>query len=187
MTRQLRILWNLFLLLVTSKNGCKLKHVYFNLITWGHTSRKSWKHACKRTQHCWPTTLNIAGCYMLRPLALPVAWCCAKLKTNQSVDPTTPNISFVLWSPKRSATMLDPFSQLFQHCWSHARALNVVSKVLWVVSSSQYTAGANIVTSACTPLPTTPNIVGSTISVCTLLKWKEIITSHIVKKSKQTE
>ena len=138
MTRQLRILWNLFLLLVTSKNGCKLKHVYFNLITWGHTSRKSWKHACKRTQHCWPTTLNIAGCYMLRPLALPVAWCCAKLKTNQSVDPTTPNISFVLWSPKRSATMLDPFSQLFQHCWSHARPLNVVSKVLWVVSSSQF-------------------------------------------------
>ena len=163
MTRQLRILWNFFLLLATSQSGCKLKHVYFNLITGGHTSRKSWKHACKRTQHCWPTTLNIAGCYMLPPLALPVAWCCAKLKTNQSFDPTTPNISFVLWSPKRSATMLDPFSQLFQHCWSHARALNVVSKVLWVVSSPQYTAGANIVTSACTPLPTTPNIVGSTI------------------------
>ena len=186
MTRQLRILWNLFLLLVTSKNGCKLKHVYFNLITWGHTSRKSWKHACKRTQHCWPTTLNIAGCYMLRPLALPVAWCCAKLKTNQSVDPTTPNISFVLWSPKRSATMLDPFSQLFQHCWSHARALNVVSKVLWVVSIHCRRQHCYI------RLHTIANNsqhcwLNNIASVCTLLKWKEIITSHIVKKSKQTE
>ena len=27
---------------------------------------------CKRTQHCWPTTPNIVGCYMLRPFAHPV-------------------------------------------------------------------------------------------------------------------
>ena len=26
-------------------------------------------------QHCWPTTLNIVGCYMLRPFAHPVACC----------------------------------------------------------------------------------------------------------------
>ena len=30
---------------------------------------------CKRTQHCWPTTPNIVGCYMLRPFARPVACC----------------------------------------------------------------------------------------------------------------
>ena len=28
-------------------------------------------------------------------------------------------------------TMLDPYAQLFQHCWGHARALHMVSKVLW--------------------------------------------------------
>ena len=31
------------------------------------------KAPCKRTQHCWPTTPNIVGCYMLRPFAHPVA------------------------------------------------------------------------------------------------------------------
>ena len=29
----------------------------------------------KRTQQCLPTTPNIAGCYMLRPFAQPVACC----------------------------------------------------------------------------------------------------------------
>ena len=31
------------------------------------------------------------------------------------------------------------------HCWDHARALHMVSKVLWLVSFSRYTAGPNIV------------------------------------------
>ena len=30
-------------------------------------------------QHCWPTTPNIGGCYMLRPFAHPVACCCVLL------------------------------------------------------------------------------------------------------------
>ena len=88
---------------------------------------------CKRTQHCWPTTPNIVGCYMLRPFAHPVACCsmlccCAKFETGQTFQPTTPNISFVPWSPKRSATMFDPFAplptptqqlstSLAQQCW----------------------------------------------------------------------
>ena len=33
------------------------------------------KAPCKRTQHCWPTTPNIVGCYMLRPFAHLVACC----------------------------------------------------------------------------------------------------------------
>ena len=56
---------------------------------------------------------NIVGCYMLRPFAHPVASCCAnvvaccwaKFETGQTFQPKTPNISFVLWSPKRSATI----------------------------------------------------------------------------------
>ena len=34
---------------------------------------------CKRTQHCWPTTPNVVGCYMLRLFAHPVACCCVLL------------------------------------------------------------------------------------------------------------
>ena len=30
---------------------------------------------CKWMQHCWPTTTNIVGCYMLHPFAHPVADC----------------------------------------------------------------------------------------------------------------
>ena len=31
-------------------------------------------------QHCWPTTPNIVGCFMLCPFAQPVACCCALLR-----------------------------------------------------------------------------------------------------------
>ena len=61
-------------------------------------------------------TPNIVGCYMLCPFAHPVA-CCMLGVVAQTFEPTTPNISLVAWLPKRSATMLDPFTQLFQHCW----------------------------------------------------------------------
>ena len=37
------------------------------------------KSSSKRTQHCWPTTPNAVGCYMLRPFAHPVACCCVLL------------------------------------------------------------------------------------------------------------
>ena len=40
--------------------------------------------------------------------------------------------------------MLDPFAQLFQHCWGHARLLRMVYKDLWVVSFPRCTAGPNI-------------------------------------------
>ena len=69
----------------------------------------------------------------------------------------TPNISFVPGSSKRSATMLDPFAQLFQHRWDHARSLRMVYKNLWVASFPRYTAGPNIVGSCCIRLHTTAN------------------------------
>ena len=130
---------------------------------------------CKRTQHCWPTTPNIVGCYMLRPFAHPVACCsmlccCAKFETGQTFQPTTPNISFVPWSPKRSATMFDPFAQLFQHRWGHARSLRMGYKELWVVFFPRCTASPKLVGSCCIRLhttanthATTPNIVGATM------------------------
>ena len=69
--------------------------------------------------------------------------------------------------------MLDPFAQLFQHCWGHARVLHVVYKVLWVVSIPQCTAGANIFGSCCIRLHTTastdaatPNILPNNVGSC---------------------
>ena len=58
--------------------------------------------------------------------------CCAKFETSETSRPTTLNSSFVPWSPKCSATMWDPFAQLFQHCWDYASSLYMVSKVLLI-------------------------------------------------------
>ena len=134
--------------------------------------------ACKRTQHCWPTTPNI-NCWMLHVASIctpccmlldVVVCCCAKFETGQTFQPTTPNISFVPWSPNCSATMLDPFTQLFQHCWGHAHSLCMVYKDLWVVSFPRCTVGPKIVGSCSIRLhttantrATTPNIVGATM------------------------
>ena len=77
--------------------------------------------------------------------------------------------------------MLDSFAELFRHCWGHARALYMVSKVLWVVSIPRCTARLNIVGSCCNRMhtsantnATTPSSVGSTwlgvvATVCTPL------------------
>ena len=54
--------------------------------------------------------------------------------------------------------MLDPFTQLLQYYWGHALALNVISKVLWVVS--------NIVGSCCISLHTTANMDATINSHC---------------------
>ena len=43
----------------------KLKHLFWN----------TGKATYKQTQHCWPTTPNMVGCYMLRLFALSGACC----------------------------------------------------------------------------------------------------------------
>ena len=79
-----------------------------------------------------PTLLDVTCCVRLYTLLHVVGYCCAKFETGQTFQPTTPNISFVPWSPKRSVTMLDLFAQLFQHCCSRTRSLGIVYKDLWV-------------------------------------------------------
>ena len=109
-----------------------------------------------KSQHCW--MLHVASvctpCCMLLDV---VVYCCAKFETGQTFQLTTLSISFVPWSPKRSATMLDPFAQLFQHCWGHARSLRMVYKDLWIVSFPRCSAGPNIVGNCCIRLHTTAN------------------------------
>ena len=115
------------------------------------------------SQHCW--ILHVASvctpCFMLLDV---VVCCCAKFETGQTFQLTTPDISFVPWSPKRNATMLDPFAQLFQH-WGHARSLRMVYKDLWVVSFLRCTAGPKIVRSCCIRLQTTANTHATTPNI----------------------
>ena len=108
----------------------------------------------KWIQHCWSTTPNIVGCYLLLHVA---GSCCAKLETGQSFEPTTPNISFVLSA--------DQWSEM-QQCWIHLHSsFNIVgamhthyhvmvSKVVRVASFSRWTACPNVAACICTPLPT---------------------------------
>ena len=115
------------------------------------------------SQHCW--ILHVASvctpCFMLLDV---VVCCCAKFETGQTFQPTTPSISFVPWSPKGSATMLDPFAQLFQH-WGHARSLRMVYKDLWAVSFLRCTGGPKIVGSCCIRLQTTANTHATTPNI----------------------
>ena len=118
------------------------------------------KATYKRTQRCWPTTPKIAlldvhdaasvwapRCMLLRI----VGSCYAKFETGQIFQATTPNISYVSFSPKRSATMLDSFAQLFPTLLGPGRRIihALVFKVLWVVSFPPCTAGPNIVAQQC--------------------------------------
>ena len=103
-----------------------------------------------------PTLLDVTCCVRLHTLLHVVGCCCAKFETGQTFKPTSLNISFVPWSPKRSATMLDPFVLLFQHCWGHAGSLCKVYKDLWVVSFPTCTVGPSIVGSCCIRLQTLP-------------------------------
>ena len=65
---------------------------------------------CKRTQHCWPTTSNIVGCYMLRPFAHPVACCCVLLRVvAQSLKPV--KLLSTCKGTQQLPTMLRPFTQ----------------------------------------------------------------------------
>ena len=127
---------------------------------------------------------------MLRPFTHPVArsWMLLRVVA-QSLKPVKlfsqqlPTFLFFLWSPKRSATMLDPFARFFQHCRGHARSLRMDYKDLRVVFFPRCTAGPKLVGSCCTCLhttanryATTPNIVGATMlgvvaPVCTQSKW----------------
>ena len=112
------------------------------------------KAPCKRTQHCWPTTPNIAGCYMLRPFAHPVACCwmllgvvAPSLKPVKLFSQQLPK--FLLFRDRRSVAQ-----QCWIRCWGHARSLRMDYKDLWVVFFPRCIVDPNIVGSCCTPLPT---------------------------------
>ena len=104
-------------------------------------------------QHSWATTPNTVGCYMLRPVAHPVACCCAKFETGQTLSKQLP--TFLLLRNRRSVA---------QQCWIRLHSLRPRTrrithgllgayKILWVVSFPRPTAGpinVGVVASVCT-------------------------------------
>ena len=136
-----------------------IKRVVHNSITWPTTP---FSHHMVRLRanernivdQQLPTLLDVTCCVCLHTLLHVVGCCCVLLRKvwNRSNFSATPNISFVPWSPKRSAKMLDPFAQLFQHCWGHARSLRMCYKDLWVVSFPRCTVGPDNVGSCCVRL-----------------------------------
>ena len=138
-----------------------------------------------KSQHCW--MLHVASvcspCYMLLRV---VGSRCTKFETDQTFELTSPNISFVPWSPKRSATTLEPaFAQIFLIPMLGpptriTHGLLLVYNVLWVVSFPQCTAGPNIVGSCCIRLHTTANTDASTPNTAgpTMLKARCVLCTY---------
>ena len=121
------------------------------------------------SQHCW--MLHVVSVCTPCCISLDVVACCyAKSETGQTFQPTTPNISFVLWSPKRSPTIhtyfivhvtspkgLDPFAQLFQHCWAthaHCAWSTKTYGLYFSHDALQVPNWLGVIASVCTPLPT---------------------------------
>ena len=128
-------------------------------------SRLSTSYApCKRTQHCWPTTPNTVGCYMLRPFAHPVAFCWMLLRVvAQSLK------SVKLFSQQLPTFLLfrDRWS-VAQQCWIRLlSSSNIVGATHAHYARFTKTYGLypshdalqvptllGVVASVCTPLPT---------------------------------
>ena len=134
------------------------------------------KAACKRTQHCWPTTPNIVACYMLRPLVHPVACCWMLLRVvAQSLTPvklfSQQLPTFLLFRDRRSVA---------QQCWIRLHSSsNIVGAThahyTWSPKSHGLDPSHNalqvptllgVVASFCTPLPTRTQQCANNVGSC---------------------
>ena len=96
-----------------------------------------------------PTLIDVSCCVHLHSfcILLRIARsCCAKFETGQTLEQAISNISFVLWSPKRGATMLDSFAQLFQH--PRTQTTHGLQSLMGCILPTICTAAPNIVGNA---------------------------------------
>ena len=118
--------------LISARNFFSVKYNFTCEITklWQSSVRPSAKiktvlsPPCKRTQHCWPITPKIVGCYVLRPFAHPVACCCMFFKV------VTQSLKSVkrLAPCKRTTQNLQKL--LGQQCWELLRTFARSFKIL---------------------------------------------------------
>ena len=116
------------------------------------------------------TLLDVTCCVRLHSLLYVVA-CCWELlhKVSDRSNFWTNNSQHFFCSVIAEAwrNNVGSICAALLHCWRYARAIHMVTKVLWVVSFPRCTAGPNVVRSCCTRLQnnantdaTTPNIIG---------------------------
>ena len=103
------------------------------------------KVPCKRTQHFWPTTPKIVGCYMLRPFAHLFACCLMLLRVAaHSLKPvklfSQQLPAFLLFRDRRSVA---------QQCWIRLHSSSNI-----VGAAHVHYAWFTKTASDCTPLPT---------------------------------
>ena len=113
-------------------------------------------------QHCWPTTPNIVGCYMLHPFAHPVACCWMLLHVvAQSLKPvklfSQQLPTFLLFRDRRSVA---------QQCWIRLHSSsNIVGAThahyAWITKTYGLYSSHDALQ--------VPNLLGVVASVCTPL------------------
>ena len=122
------------------------------------------KAPCKRTQHCWPTTPNIVGCYILRPLAHPVACCWMLLRVvAQSLKPvklfSQQLPTFLLFRDRQSVAQqywirLHSSSNIVGATHAHYAWFTKTYGLYPSHDALQVPTLLGVVASVCTPLPT---------------------------------
>ena len=116
---------------------------------------------------------------MLHLFAHLVACCCAKFETGQTFQPTTPNISFVPWSPKQSAQCwicLHNSSNIVGAMHAHYAWITKTYGLYSFHNALQVPNLSGIVASVCTPLPTcTQQLPTSLDQQC----WELLCCAHL--------
>ena len=120
--------------------SCRINHLLISYLVSRQARLKPRANGRNIVGQQLPTLLDVTCSVRLHTLLHVVGCCSAKFETSQTFQPTTPNIFFVPWSPKRGATMLHQFAQLFQHFWGRARSLRMVYKEEeepWLIYTAQ--------------------------------------------------
>ena len=109
------------------------------------------------SQHCW--MLHVASVCTPCCMLLDVVACCwVKFETGQTFQPTTPNISFVPWSPSRSTLQcwirLHSSSNIVGATHAHYAWFTTTYGLYPSHDAPQVPTLLWVVASVCTPLPT---------------------------------
>ena len=95
--------------------------------------------------YCWPTTPNIVSeCYMLRPFAHPVACCCAKFETGQTLSPVQTDARLLTNNSQQCWDLLEELYKRIQHCCATLRRSRNKRNVgsCWLKSLTGFKLGA---------------------------------------------
>ena len=154
---------------------------------------------CKRPKNCWPITPNIAGCYMFRPFAHPVAcWWMLLRVVAQSLKPvklfSQQLPTFLLFRDCRSEAqqcwiLLHSSSNIVMATYAHYVCFTKTYGLYPSHDALQVPTLLGAVASVCTPLPTrTQQLPTLLAQQCwellrpfarsLIIKWRLIISTY---------